>query len=77
MEDPKEISKGDKLLTRYNWVIADPIQKKRIHAVLWNDRLNDTNLIGRTVILSRFVLHDYNGSLTLNSKVRSTIKIAT
>jgi hypothetical protein len=69
--------KGDKVLKRWNWAIADPILAKTIHAVLWNDKIKpDLSLIGRTIILNRFVLHDYKGSLTLNSKPRSSIQLA-
>jgi hypothetical protein len=78
IEEPKEITKGDKVLTRWNWTIADPIQEKKIHAVMWNDRfLPDQSLVGKTIIMSRFTLHNYNGSLTLNSKIRSGIQLAT
>lgn len=77
IEEPKEITKGDKVLTRINWVIADPMQHKRIHAVLWNDKIKaDSSMVGKTIILSRFTLHNYNGSLTLNSKMRSAIQLA-
>jgi hypothetical protein len=77
IEEPKEITKGDKVLKRWNWSVADPIQAKTIHAVLWNDKIKpDPSLIGRTIILSRFALHNYNGSLTLNSKARSSIQLA-
>lgn len=77
IEDPKEISKGDKQLTRWNWMIVDPLEQKRIHAVLWNDKIKpDYSLVGKTVLLSRFALHNYNGSLTLNSKARSSIQEA-
>jgi hypothetical protein len=66
------------VLKRWNWVIADPIQQKKIHAVMWNDRIvPDPSLIGRTVIMGRFILHNYNGSLTLNSKIRSSVQLAT
>lgn len=69
--------KGDRMLKRWNWVIADPIQEKRIYAIMWGDRINpDKSLIGKTIIMSRFTLHNYNGSLTLNSKIRSGIQLA-
>lgn len=65
------------MLKRWNWVIVDPIQEKRIYAILWGDRINpDQSLIGKTIIMSRFTLHNYNGSLTLNSKIRSGIQLA-
>ncbi len=65
------------MLTRCNWVIADPIAEKRIHAVFWNDRIMaDSTLIGSTLIFNRFTLHNYNGSLTLNSKIRSSVQRA-
>ena len=77
IEEPKEITKGDKVLTRCNWVIADPIAEKRIHAVFWNDRIAaDSTLIGSTLIFSRFTLHNYNGSFSLNSKIRSGVQRA-
>ena len=64
-------------MTRWNWVIVDPIQQKKINAILWNDKIKaDYSLVGKTVILSRFVLHNYNGSLTLNSRARSSIQLA-
>ena len=78
IEEPKEIIKGDKTLKRWIWVVADPIQEKKIHAVLWNDKIKpDFSLVGKTILLTRFTLHNYNGSLTLNSKIRSGIQIAT
>lgn len=77
IEDPKDISKGDKTLIKWNWVIADPLQEKKIHAVLWNDKVKPNySLIGKTVLLSNFILHNYNGSLTLSSKARSSIQLA-
>jgi hypothetical protein len=61
----------------WNWVIADPIQEKKIHAVTWNENVKpDSSLIGKTVLLNRFTLHSYNGSLTLNSKARCNIQAA-
>lgn len=77
VEEPKEFNKDGKTLTRWNWVIVDPMHHKSIHAVIWNDRIKrDAALIGKTVILSRFTLHNYNGSLTLNSKARSGVQAA-
>ncbi len=44
---------------------------------MWGDRINpDQSLIGKTIMMSRFTLHNYNGSLTLNSKIRSSIQLA-
>lgn len=78
IEEPKELQKDGKNLIKWNWVIADPLEHKKIHAVLWNDKIKaDHSLIGKTLILSRFTLHNYNGSLTLNSKARSSIQTAT
>ena len=58
-------------------MIAEPLEQKKIHAIVWNDKIKaDGALIGKTVLLSRFALHNYNGSLTLNSKARSSIQIA-
>ena len=58
-------------------MVADPLEQKKIHAVLWNDKIkHDESMIGKTIILSRFTLHNYNGSLTLNSKIRSSIQVA-
>ena len=77
IEEPKDIVKDGKNLKLWNWVIADPLEQKKIHAVIWNDKIkHDLALIGKTIILSRFTLHNYNGSLTLNSKVRSSIQVA-
>lgn len=65
------------MLKKWNWVIADPIQEKRIYAIMWGDRISpDQSLIGKTIIMSRFTLHNYNGSLSLNSKIRSGIQLA-
>lgn len=47
-------------------------------AVMWNDRITpDQSLVGKTIIMNRFSLHNYNGSLTLNSKMRSSVQIGT
>lgn len=78
IEEPKEIIKGDKVLKRWNWVVADPAEEKKMYAVLWNDRITpDQTLVGKTVIMNRFSLHNYNGSLSLNSKMRSSVQLAT
>ena len=61
----------------WNWIVVDPIAQKKIQAVLWNDKIRaDQSLVGKIILLSRFALHNYNGSLTLNSKVRSSIQVA-
>lgn len=58
-------------------MIAEPLDQKRIHAIIWNDKIkSDASMVGKTILLSRFTLHNYNGSLTLNSKARSSIQIA-
>lgn len=68
--------KGEKKLLRTNWTFADPIRKFSINAVVWNDKIKqNADLIGKTCLLSSFTLHDYNGSLTLNSKMRSNISL--
>ena len=55
--------------------MADPLTKQTINAVIWNDRIRtDHEMVGKTVLLSHFALHNYNGSLTLNSKPRATIQ---
>lgn len=42
---------------------------------MWNERIKpDRSMIGKTVLLGRFTLHNYNGSLTLSSKTRSSIQ---
>lgn len=48
-----------------------------ISAVVWNDKVkSDATLVGRTVILSHFALNEYRNSLSLSSKIRSTIQPA-
>ena len=65
------------MLKKWNRVIVDPIQEKRIYGILWGDRITpDQSLIGKAIMMSRFTLHNYNGSLTLNSKIRSGIQLA-
>ena len=39
IEEPKDIVKDGKNLKLWNWVIADPLEQKKIHAVLWNDKI--------------------------------------
>lgn len=59
-------------------MVADPNEEKKMYAVMWNDRINpDQTLIGKTIILNRFTLHNYNGSLSLTSKIRSSVQLAT
>lgn len=49
-----------------------------MYAVMWNDRIApDQSLVGKTIIMNRFTLHNYNGSLSLNSKMRSSVQIGT
>lgn len=77
IEEAKEIMKEGRTLSKVNWVIAEPLDQKRIHAIIWNDKIkSDASMIGKTILLSRFTLHNYNGSLTLNSKARSSIQVA-
>ena len=77
IEEPKEITKDGRTLTLENWVIVDPIEQKKVNAVLWNSKIKaDQSLVGKTLILSRFTLHNYNGCITINSKVRSNIQVA-
>lgn len=59
-------------------MVVDPNEEKKMYAVMWNDRINpDQTLIGKTVIMNRFSLHNYNGSLNLTSRVRSSVQLAT
>ena len=39
IEEPQEFNKGEKVLVKVNWVIADPTAQITIHAVLWNERI--------------------------------------
>jgi hypothetical protein len=46
-----------------------------MNIILWNDKVKlDAKLVGKCVLLNRFKLHDYNGSLSLNSSFRSSIQ---
>ena len=62
------------MLKKTNLLIADPLKSLTLHAVVWNDNIiPDRQLIGRTVILSRFKLNEYKNSLTLTSIYKSSI----
>jgi hypothetical protein len=77
IELPKEFTKDGKILKRRNWIIADPLQKKRIYAIMWNDRIApDHSLVGKAILLNQFILYNYNGYITLNSKIRSSVQPA-
>jgi hypothetical protein len=77
IELPKEFNKDGKILKRRNWIIADPLQKKRIYAIMWNDRIApDHSLVGKAILLNQFILYNYNGYITLNSKIRSSVQPA-
>lgn len=75
IEEPKTITKADKTLIKCDWIVADPVGQITMSAIIWNDKIKaDRSLIGKAVLLSRFNLHDYNGSLSLNTKMRSSIQ---
>lgn len=46
-----------------------------MRATLWNMDAPDPSLINKTVLLSRFKLHEYMDSLSLQSHFSSTIKL--
>ena len=78
VEEPKEITKGDRNLTLCNWVIADPTTRVTVHAAFWNDRIrSDPSWIGRTILMGRFFLRNHNGSVTIGPKSRSSVQPVT
>lgn len=65
---------GNKVLKKRTVLICDPINKVEIDAVFWNELTDvDQGLLYKTVLLSEFKVHVYNGSLSINSSFRSKI----
>lgn len=54
--------------------MCDPINKVEVDAVLWNELTElDEKLLYRTVLLTEFKIHVYNGALSINSSFRSKV----
>lgn len=65
---------GNKTLRKRTIVICDPINKVEIDAVFWNELTEiDENLLYKPVLLLEFRIHEYNGSISINSSIRSKV----
>lgn len=66
--------KNDKSFVVRDLVVADPEARLTMNARLWRWNQEITNdMVGKVIILSRFTFHDYKGSVSLSSNVRSSI----
>jgi hypothetical protein len=74
IEDTVEVKKNERPLKKTNLLVADPVKNITMYAVVWGEALiPDRSLIGKSIILGRFILKEYKESFNLSSVIRSSI----
>lgn len=68
-------SKGNqKTHKKQTIVVCDPVSKMEIDAVMWNlEKDIERSMENKTVMLSSFKIHEYNGTLSISSSFKSNI----